>query len=426
MKCFAAAIAIGCMLPLGLAIAVDTSSDLLPLIDDAIRDVSTVSSDGAAVARNEVIKASRDVRKRLTDEPIGQWLVGEMRLDELERQLTDVQPDIASLRSIERSWHRDTLSHLPVNVADLTTATRGHLAMLQVSRDPDHVACCRRQLTELRDVWIAHRRGVGDFDEVNHHYSWLAERDAASVVRAWLDEHASWPNLWLEASQSFCESLLPESIERHFTIDENNDGTALTGRGTLHGALRLAFEASDDQAIARLGFAGHGQTELVGHRGSAKVDARSTLELRASQQFIFDDNLRLGGPADIDVHVGSEPLSATVKAGAPLMRQIGSRAAMSMATRKREVNDRQAEERLRARIEREFAERLQSLTAAIATFENTMTQQLAPEGLSVDLRGNSTTASLAIGLRLAGDRHLAAPNLATSEPLPKRDSHHRA
>ncbi|HWA99558.1 MAG TPA: hypothetical protein VG713_13740 [Pirellulales bacterium] len=416
----AQAVGLGLLIVVARAMAAENSTELAPVVDRALGESEIVSAEELESGRRGLVVALRRVLGSLEREPSGEYVGRIMQLHELEHRLADEQPDLAALRLIERAWSPQLLVRTPVPMDAVATAMRAYVALLAAAKDTDRGDRCRDQLDRLLAAWNAYRDRQASFDEVREHYAWLAAHRAASPVRAWLQERASHPNLSIEVSKSFCQSLLPASVEQRVTIDENDDGTRLAGRGQMHGTFELTLEPNDRQAVASINFVGQGHTNVVAHRGSAKVDARCSLSLRASQRVLLDDTFRLAGPPTIDVHVGSEPLSASLAVRTPLFRQIGSRAALTVARRKHEAGDHAAEEKLREQLEADFRERTQALLAGLAAAKQIVMQQLSTAGMSVGISARSTTDALQVGLCLASDRQLAAPEPPPSGDLPQR------
>jgi hypothetical protein len=412
---------VGSRLPAAISIPLSLESDDLPtIVEQELRRGAHRPGDRELErARRQVADELDASLEQLNSRPLGRWAVRTFHLEKLECEIARSSADRDTLSEIAARFDTHRAKCEEFALTSLHRSLVHFTTLLEIAGDNGFDERFDEQLNKLSTAWSNFERSHDEthFAEVRDAYAWLARYEQASPVRNWLATHTSYPNVKIEVSAPFCNALIPHRLEHAFAIETENEGTQLRGDGSLSGALRASFEPDENRGVVVLRFIGDGTANVTGQRGAAAVDAETQLDFTIQQRLEIDRDIYLAETPDIDIHVASAPVAARVQAN-PLFRQIGSRTAMTVASRKRKTTEKGAEEQFRKMLVQHLDERRQTLAAAKRVAGRWLDELLERGGLEPTLHAHTTDDALVVESHLVNSLQLGAARAPAQDELP--------
>lgn len=223
------------------------------------------------------------------------------------------------------------------------------------------------------------------------------------------------PNLSLQASQAFLTRALSRDVDDVAPVRDMILGTDIHGTGRTIGRSEMVAVPSAQQAMLRLMLHGTTYTRTVGYNGPVQIHSTGATKIDGTKTLILrPDGLYAGASsAEAETHTTIRGITTNRQGllGRIILKAANKRAARTKSQAER-IAARHAEQRVRARMDREAGERL---ATANERYQSKFVAPLLRNNLWPERLQYVTSDA---GLQVIGAIH-ASDRLAADRPAPE-------
>jgi hypothetical protein len=218
-----------------------------------------------------------------------------------------------------------------------------------------------------------------------------------SSVRA-----ADGPNFLAEVSRAVVCAALADCRDRPEIVNDNINGTHVTGNGQSHTEVSVEFVPCDHRAMLELVLAGTARTRTIGVNGGVRVSTNGTTQFAGRKRIATDGERFECFPATVRVRQDTELTGVGTRFAGPLDRLVSGVAAR-VYYREQDDNNREAAQITERQVTEEFE---REATRQVSAGERSFREQKADlrrRGLwPQELRICTTVDELKIRGRMTG------------------------
>ncbi len=213
---------------------------------------------------------------------------------------------------------------------------------------------------------------------------------------------AEKPNFLAEISRPVVSIAVGDNRDRPEIVNDNINGTHVTGGGQSHAEVTVEFVPCDYRAVIDLVLAGSARTRTVGVSGGIRVLTNGTTQFVGRKRVATDGDRFESFPASVRVRQDTELTGVGTRFAGPLDRLVSGMAAR-VYYRDQDDNNREVAQITERQITEEFEREANQQVAAGERAYREQKAELRRRGLwPQDLRFSTTADELRIRARLSG------------------------
>jgi len=340
-------------------------SELLDLVREAKAEIKPPSPETTGRLRRRLRTAFNRLNERFeNDGENGRLWRQHVRGDELEAQLASDTPDAVKLAEIQQRFigkHPGLEASRFVEVRSALGEYANQVALLQAGDDATGTFQGILDDLAARLEAISDPPSPADLEYLGASVTELERYGQAPRVVWALRNRFAQPNLRLVASQPFLERALSRDVDDVAPVTDMILGTDIQGTGRTVGRTEVKAIPSAHEGTLRLLLTGTTYSDTIGYNGPVQIFSTGTTKIQGEKPiYLRSDGLHAGpSTAEAETHTRIRGIATRRQGplGKIILKAANKRAAQSKRQAERIAAD-HAEDRIRARMDREADERL--------------------------------------------------------------------